>query len=216
MIEHDGITHPVGALPELTELGRQETQAMFEELAPDSIPPGDWDDVDPDYREEVCNELPVAFEDRLAAEKLLKRYHHLNAEEREAVQFVDDEIARLDEQREALTARRAELLKPIQRKREWLDSFRPLLESWAREALTYAKARSIKLTYGAVKFRKSPDRLEVTDEAAALFWARDYRPEAIRESINKSDLKAHIKETGEVVPGVELVAGEDTFSIEVE
>jgi hypothetical protein len=197
--------------------------------APDTeAPPMDqWADVPEDYRAEVYCELPPACThedgstdgigdlDRLAAEKLLKRYHRLSIEEREAVQFVDDEIARACETLEALHARRKELLKPIERKRSWLDQFRPLLESWARTALAGQKARSIKLTYGAVRFRRSPDRLEVVDEDIAVAWAQAMCPAAVRRTVLVSVLKATIKDTGEAIPGCELVPGEDTFSVEV-
>lgn len=199
------------------------------DTAPDhDAPPADeWGDIPADYRDEVYCELPPATTypdgttdgigdlDRQAAERLIKRYHRLSIEEREAAAFIDAEIAEAAAALKALQDRRAELLRPIERHRAWLDQFKGLLEAWARTALEGNRERSIKLAYGAVKFHKGQDRLEVRDEEAAYNWATQNAHDAIDYSLKKSVFRDHIRITGEVPDGCELVPGEDTFSLEV-
>lgn len=200
------------------------------DTAPDhDAPPADeWGDIPADYRDEVYCELPPADTlpdgstdgignlDRQAAERLVKRYHRLAVEEREAVAFVDEEIAVAEAALEALEARRAEILKPIERKRQWLDTLRPLLELWTRETLAYGKARSVKLAYGTVKIVSGRWSTKVLDEKAALEWAETNAPTAVKRSVLTTPVTEYIEETGEVPPGVDRVKGDDTFSVEVE
>lgn len=187
-----------------------------------------WDDVPEDFRDEVYCDLPpaITYEDgttdgigdlnREAAERLVRRYHALAAEEREAVAFVDSEIAAHAAAIEALKLRREEIMTPIQRRRAWLDQYQPLLERYTRETLGGGKTRSIKLAYGTLKLRKNPARLDVIDESVAVEWARDNAPDAVKLTLSRTVAKRWITETGEVIPGCELVPGDEVFSVAIE
>ena len=90
-----------------------------------------------------------------------------------------------------------------------------------------ADGRTLDLPGGSLSARKSPDAIDVTDEAAALAWAREWMPEAIRltppkpakEAIDKAALKGdEIAERVErgLVPGVAWKRGVDKFTVETE
>jgi hypothetical protein len=151
--------------------------------------------------------------DREAAERLIKRYAKLETEAAAAVLYIDTEIAEARKALDALLERREEILKPVLRKRNFLDSFLPALSAWAEQALGTGRARSIKLAYGTVGFRKQPDRLDVLDAAAAVAWCEANLPTAITKSVAKTELKSYAKETGETPAGCEFVMGTDKFSV---
>jgi phage host-nuclease inhibitor protein Gam len=92
-----------------------------------------------------------------------------------------------------------------------------LLKPFIERELAGKKTRSIALPGGKAGFRKAPDALEIKDEAAALSWARDHVPDAVKvkvtESVLKEPLEKHIEATGEIPDGVELIAGKETFYI---
>ena len=190
--------------------------------APEAV--AEWDDIDHEWRDEVYEEVPVAIDidngtearelDRQAAERLVKRLHLLEREAATAALFIDEEISRARLHLESLIARRAELVKPIERKQEWLKRFTPALESWARQTLEHAKSRSIKMAYGTLKFRKNPDRMEVLDEAAAIQWAmQNGYSDCWKTTFVRGAAKKRTKENGEVPPGCDLVQGEDVFEV---
>lgn len=53
------------------------------------------------------------------------------------------------------------------------------------------------------------------DEAKMLAWCKEYLPEAVKvaEKVSWADVKAHIKETGEMPDGVTVIETEPVFSI---
>jgi len=78
------------------------------------------------------------------------------------------------------------------------------------------KLKTLKLPHGALKMRaQQPEFLY--DDTDLLPWAKENLPEAVvvKESVSKTPVKKHIKETGEMVPGVQMVERPDKFSVEV-
>lgn len=75
------------------------------------------------------------------------------------------------------------------------------------------KAKSLAFPAGTLRARKAPDRVEV-DEDVFLPVAPDDLVR-VKRSPDKTAIAAHVKATGEVLPGVELVAGDVRYSIEV-
>jgi hypothetical protein len=74
----------------------------------------------------------------------------------------------------------------------------------------------MKLPHGTLKMRAQQPQYEY-DESLMLPWAKKNLPEAVvvKESVAKTPVKKHIKDTGEMVPGVEIVERPERFSVEV-
>jgi hypothetical protein len=116
----------------------------------------------------------------------------------------------------------------IERITGWRDSENEKLERSAAffEGLLYEyfmalretdpKLKTMKLPHGALKMRAQQPKYEY-DEDALLSWAKENLPQAVvtKESVSKNPVKAHIKETGEVVPGVVVLQRPEKFSVEV-
>jgi phage host-nuclease inhibitor protein Gam len=77
------------------------------------------------------------------------------------------------------------------------------------------KSRTLSLPTGAASLRKLPDRLEITDNAAALAYCETEHPEAviIKKELDKSILKDLILRQAEPVPGVEAELGPDKLYV---
>lgn len=54
--------------------------------------------------------------------------------------------------------------------------------------------KTIKLTHGSIQARQQPASLNVTDDAAAIQWAKNVNPAFIRvkEELNKNEIKTHL------------------------
>jgi phage host-nuclease inhibitor protein Gam len=97
------------------------------------------------------------------------------------------------------------------------------MESLGRFFTTYFQSdRTQAFVNGVLKVRKQPDKVEITNALDFGEWYeadKDTRHQYVRTRvIQKPDKKAilqHLKETGEELPGVTFVPGEDRFSIDV-
>lgn len=90
------------------------------------------------------------------------------------------------------------------------------LEDWTREQIAALnKRKSLNLPSGMVGFRVEPQKLNCLDESRLLAWCRRHLPRAVKtsESIQKSVVSEHVRETGEVPDGAELGGGEEKFFI---
>jgi phage host-nuclease inhibitor protein Gam len=116
-----------------------------------------------------------------------------------------------------LELRNEERIAPLRRNLEWLhERFDKTLEIYAQAKTAGAKTRTVKLLYATLSFRKSPDTLNVVDEAAAIEWARANAPQAVKLSILKTPLKAYVQALGDVPPGCSWEIGADVFRIATE
>lgn len=167
-----------------------------------------------DFQIEVHNEIgePETL-DREIVEKLVRRFARVVAEEREATAFIDCEIVEAQAHVESLRARREELARPYVRRQQWLDQYLPYLQEYAAATLAGQKSRSLKLAYGDIGFRRTPERVEVSDEEMFISWALKNDPNALKMTPSKTGIKTGIKVTGEIPPGVEIFPGEDRFYI---
>lgn len=88
------------------------------------------------------------------------------------------------------------------------------LEPWVRKELD-GKRKSMVVAGKRLGFRKSPDSLEIVDEAAAKAWAKENLPEAVQvvttEKLLKTPLKESMTKRGIVPDGVRMVEGEERF-----
>jgi hypothetical protein len=78
------------------------------------------------------------------------------------------------------------------------------------------KLKTMKLPHGSLKMRAQQPQYEY-DETQLLPWAKENLPDAVvvKESVAKTPVKKHIQETGEMVPGVQMVERPEKFSVEV-
>jgi phage host-nuclease inhibitor protein Gam len=102
-------------------------------------------------------------------------------------------------------------------KASFLARFQVELEEFARQKVSDGKRRSYETVYGTLAFRKVPSTLAIADQDAALAWAREHAPTAVRETLSVKEYSEHAKlalqETGEVLPGVEVKPERESFSI---
>lgn len=94
--------------------------------------------------------------------------------------------------------------------------FLPQLRVWA-EQNPPAKGKTIRLTTGALAFRAVPGGPRVVDSVAALEWARQHLPAAVKvsESLSATAVKSYVTQTGDLPPGVEVVEGREAFDVKV-
>jgi phage host-nuclease inhibitor protein Gam len=109
-------------------------------------------------------------------------------------------------------------VKRAQREEEFfLVRFGGELEEWCRRQIQEdgGRRRSVNLPAGVMGFRRTPTGLEVADEQKVIDWCRRHLSQAIviRESLSKTVLKEHLKQTGEVPEGAEIRGGDERFYI---
>ena len=91
-----------------------------------------------------------------------------------------------------------------------------LLEPYVKDEVSKLhKSKTLSLPTGSASLRKLPDRLEITDNAAAISYCEIEHPEAviIKKELNKSILKDLILKQAEPVPGVEAELGSEKLYV---
>lgn len=77
--------------------------------------------------------------------------------------------------------------------------------------------KSVRLIHGAIRRVKGRERVEVTDEEIFLSHASmDLIREQTLRQPDKKAILAHIRQTGDIPAGIDLVCGDDTIKIETE
>ncbi|MBT4503526.1 MAG: hypothetical protein HOC74_37690, partial [Gemmatimonadetes bacterium] len=77
--------------------------------------------------------------------------------------------------------------------------------------------KSVSLVHGTIRKIKGRERIEITDEEAFLTTAPLHLVnEQLLRKPDKKAILAHIKETGEIPEGTDLIRGEDTIQIQTE
>lgn len=99
------------------------------------------------------------------------------------------------------------------------------LEAWARTELLRrgGRRKSLHTLQGSLGFRTVPASVRITDERAALDYARArpeqfpravYTEERLRTGVYSVLAKRAMQQTGEVMPGVELIPEREAFRIQ--
>lgn len=100
------------------------------------------------------------------------------------------------------------------------DYFTGLLTAYhAQEFERNPKAKSIKLPHGVLVSRALPDKVEIVDEVTAIGAAKAagyLSMVRVKEEISKTEVVKHLKQTGEVLPGVTVTPQPRRFSVELE
>lgn len=84
--------------------------------------------------------------------------------------------------------------------------FEQELESFARSQLSGDRKTTVLSNGIKLSFRKIAPKLDVRDEDAFLDWAKAWLPEAVvvKESVSKTAVNGHWKDTGEIPQGCEV------------
>lgn len=146
--------------------------------------------------------------DKASAEWCLRKIAAYKREIQENEELVKAEIQRLNDW----------LTRVNQQAIERINYLTGLLQEYMmQEVAKDPKCRSIKLPHGTIRFRKQQPEWTFDDEKV-LSWLKQNRPDLIQiiEKYNKNDVKKLIKETGEIIDGVEIQFREDKFEVEVD
>jgi hypothetical protein len=146
----------------------------------------------------------VNFEDGIAdgeqAERYLEWLRYRNGKIDEISQRMDAEIKRLED-------RKGQLLSGHRQRAEYL-------EAALKKYLWESGQKRIDYAYGTLTRRRGRERVEVEDEYA--FCVKHGDDDALVATTRRPDklgIKAHIKSTGEIPDGADLVRGDDTCTI---
>lgn len=88
----------------------------------------------------------------------------------------------------------------------FLKHYEQELEAYARGQLTGDRKTTMLPNGVKLSFRAVPQKLDIQDESQFLDWAKAWLPEAVKvtESVSKTAVNAHWKETGEIPQGCEV------------
>ena len=85
------------------------------------------------------------------------------------------------------------------------------LQTWLRAETADGKAKSKRLPHGVLGYRTKPAGVCVTDSGAALAWAKENLPDALR--VDKKALGDALLSTGEAHPFAAFQPAEEVFYI---
>lgn len=191
---------------EITEEGRQALQYDF------------GDDVTPEEAEELA-QFTYEFSDLPGQEATLthkeaNRILSRMAREEREIRLIDEQEA---DELERVRLRAAELREAHKKRLGFLDGrYSNLLKDFAAREIEGGKTRSVKLLSGRLGFRQNPSSMKIIDPAAALAWAKENLPNAVKvvESVQVTPLKSYAETTGEFPEFVEYTAPYDKFYVE--
>lgn len=169
---------------------------------------------------EVPGEVPEAPKRRFVVENAeqanwaVRKVKKIRERQAEAKALADREIAKV-------SAWLEQRMQSLQREEEFFAS---LLEEWHRKLLQEdPRMKTVKLPEGALEIRRLPPEFRYEEEVL-LGWVRENHPDCVvvKERVAWAALKKRLKvaggcavdpETGEVVPGVEVVPDRDIFRV---
>lgn len=151
-----------------------------------------------------------------------KRLHKLRDKATLATGMIDKEIAATKKDLAALEARRKEILEPLQEEMKYLEAN---LTAYHRQQLEQGGDKTIKLPWATLTCRRKPQDY-TKDDDRLLEWVQGNAADYVKVSTSVAwgDLKKQLvvaggkvllKETGEVVEGVEPKPVEISFNVEV-
>jgi len=141
---------------------------------------------------------PVIVADNLQADIQLMRLQNIQSRMDEITDLFQKELDHLKQWKE----RRLEVLQ------NQYDFFSHSLENW----LSANQAKSVNLPHGIVAFRKQPLRVEILDEDMVISQTPFIR---IRKSPDKSAILKHYKQTGEILPGTDIIQPDPKFTVKL-
>lgn len=125
-------------------------------------------------------------------------------------------LANIDAEVKRITEQCATICNDLQRDKEGLKSRHQAdLETWAKANLVKGR-RNLKLLQGTINFRTVPAIVKVADPSLALTycdmqaWGDCIK---IARSVNTDAYKQRFKDTGELLPGIEITPEHESVSI---
>jgi len=162
--------------------------------------------------EPIEDEEPVAYDackDVVEAEQMLGR-----------IMIANQNIDRIKTFVEYVNNRASLLIdKEEERIEKAQDALEPFVKARIDENLKLDKnaKKSLKFTLGTAGFRRGQDRLEIKDMEGAVQFAESHNlPVKVVKSVGKTDLKNHVKSTGQIDDSFELIEGEEHFYVKGE
>ena len=141
------------------------------------------------------------------AEIARKRHARRQQIERIRAPF-DAEIGQL---RQILADMEADRDAAIRQHQDRISYYDGLLADYHRRRLAETGEKTLRLPYGiALTARRTPDRVEV-DEGALASLPDEYV--RVRREPDRRALMDHVRQTGEIPPGVTLIPGEVRFTV---
>lgn len=129
----------------------------------------------------------------------------------------DADMLALQAQADAIAKRMNQRIQRVQRRRDWvLMRFGQELERYVAERLAKGKTRTLTLPHASLSLRRTGGSITVIDIDAALAWARDMAPDAIRESTKYSIDKKVLRGREDLLPRTVFTvsAPADAFGID--
>jgi phage host-nuclease inhibitor protein Gam len=147
------------------------------------------------------------------AELLVREVRTLDAEPDDLPTWYLGEMCQLDALADRIKRQADVLLAQVERRRAAIQwKYGPAFHAAVDERLEGSKKRSVDFATGRAGYRKSVLSLDVVDKEAAVAWATEHCPLAVKFDVSRTELKKHLKATGERPDGVEVnPAGEDRF-----
>ncbi len=152
-----------------------------------------------------------------------KALHKLQRKAKLEVGMVDKEIEAVQQELAVLEARRKEILEPMEDEMAYLESN---LTAYHRQQLEQGGDKTIRLPWATLKSQKNPQGY-IKDDGMLLEWAQSNAAEYVKvaePTVAWGELKKQLvvagdkvmlKETGEVVEGLEPKPIETSFKVEV-
>lgn len=165
-----------------------------------------WDDIDFDYPD--AEMPPVIVADQAQAEAHLKALDHWRYQAGQIEAHAQRQIERAQ-------AWRDEELAKISPRITYHESG---LIAYVQHTTEAGKGKTIRLINGTLKRVAGQNRVEERDINALKTWCEKNGHDFLRikYEAKKPEIHKHIKTTGELPDGVELVPGEDSFKIETD
>jgi phage host-nuclease inhibitor protein Gam len=161
--------------------------------------------------EESGRTLAWRIEDLASADWALRRLAECEAEIDEIVSQAAAAVKRIEERRDALTAKE-------QRGGAFFHFKLTEYAERKRGELLHGKKKSREFLHGKIAYRTKPERLEVTDPAALEAWLLAQPVEAglyrMKVSPEMRALQDRFKTTGEVPPGMDVVPESESITVE--
>ena len=176
----------------------QTPPTAFDVLFPDHEDDTQTAPFDDLIEEEIQPDDPVIVADDLQADIQLMRLQNLQSRMDEIDDLFQKELDHLKQWKE----RRLEVLQ------NRYDFFSHSLENW----LSANQEKSVNLPHGVVAFRKQPVRVEILDEDTVITQTPFIR---IRKSPDKSAILKHYKQTGEILPGTDIIQPDPRFTVKL-
>lgn len=157
------------------------------------------------------------------ANKDAAELHKLNRKATLATAMVDQEIAELQKDLQALEERRKEIMEPLNNE---MDRLKANLMEYHRRVVEAGGDKTIKLPWATLKGRQQPQDFD-RDENKLLAWVQKSAPEYVKvvaptvawgelkKAVTVAGKKVLLKETGEIVEGLEPKERAIKFDVEV-